>query len=131
MNARALQKILHIEDEPDIRAVARVALESVGGFTVEMASSGKEALEKAPSFAPDLILLDVMMPEMDGPATLAKLRELPGLEETPVIFMTAKVMDAERASYLEMGAIDVIAKPFDPMTLSDQIRAIWGAAHGG
>ena len=131
MNARALQRILHVEDEPDIRAVARVALESVGGFTVEMASSGKEALEKAPSFAPDLILLDVMMPEMDGPATLAELRKLPGLGDTPVIFMTAKVMDTERASYKELGAIDVIAKPFDPMTLSDQIRAIWGAAHGG
>ena len=120
-----LSRILYVEDEPDIQAVARLALEHIGGFTVEVCSSGHEALERATAFAPDLILLDVMMPGMDGPSTLSRLRELPALSAIPVIFMTAKVQPQEVASYRAMGALDVIAKPFDPMTLSDDIRAVW------
>ena len=120
-----LERILFVEDEPDIQQVARMALELADGFTVEVCSSGPEALERAPGFAPQLFLLDVVMPGMDGPTTLAELRQLPQLAATPVIFMTAKVQPAEVAQYRELGAIDVIAKPFDPMKLADTIREMW------
>lgn len=122
-----LQRILYVEDEPDIQAVAKLALEMVGGFTVKVCSSGEEALREAEAFAPDMILLDVMMPGMDGPSTLKALRELPSLAELPVAFMTAKVQPAEVTHYKTLGARDVIAKPFDPMTLASQVRAIWEA----
>ena len=118
-------RILYIEDEPDIQAVAQIALESVGGFTLEVCSSGKEALDKAMYFKPHLLLLDVMMPDMDGPSTLAELKKLPGLSDTPAIFMTAKVQPQEIEQLLSYGAIDVIAKPFNPMTLAETIRHIW------
>ena len=120
-----LQRILYVEDEADIRAVAQLALESIGGFTVKTCSSGEEALREAEAFAPDLILLDVMMPGMDGPSTLKALRDLPALSEVPVTFMTAKVQPAEIKYFKSLGAREVIAKPFDPMTLVDQLRAIW------
>jgi CheY-like chemotaxis protein len=120
-----LQRILMVEDETDIQEVAKLALEAVGGFTVEICSSGNEALERAPQFNPDLILLDVMMSGMDGPTTLIHLREIPALAQTPVIFMTAKVQPQEVARYQALGALDVISKPFDPMMLSEQVTAIW------
>lgn len=126
----SLTRILYVEDEPDIQAVAKLALEAVGGFTVEVCSSGAEALEKAPGFAPDLFLLDVMMPEMDGPCTLAALRTVPGLEKTPAVFVTAKVQVQEVANLKELGALDVIAKPFDPMTLAARITEIWEGRNG-
>lgn len=122
-----LQRILYVEDEPDIQAVAKLALEMVGGFTVKVCSSGEEALREASGFAPDMILLDVMMPGIDGPATLQGLREQPSLTTVPVAFMTAKVQPAEVAHYKSLGARDVIPKPFDPMTLASQVRAIWEA----
>lgn len=122
-----LQRILYVEDEPDIQAVAKLALEMVGGFTVKICSSGEEALREAVAFAPDMILLDVMMPGMDGPSTLKALREQPSLAELPIAFMTAKVQPAEVAHYKSLGARDVIPKPFDPMTLASQVRAIWEA----
>jgi CheY-like chemotaxis protein len=120
-----MKRVLHVEDEPDILEVARLALEAVGGLTVEMAESGLVALEKAPAFGPDLILLDGMMPGMDGPATLAELRKNPATAAIPVVFMTAKVQPHEIAHYVALGALGVIAKPFDPMTLADQVRALW------
>ena len=120
-----LTKILYVEDEPDIQAVASIALKDVGGFTIEVCSSGKEALEKAASFNPDLLLLDVMMPEMDGPSTLVALRKLPEITNTPAIFMTAKVQTHEVEHFKSIGAIDVVAKPFDPMTLAQTLRDIW------
>ena len=120
-----LKRVLYVEDEPDIQAVAQVALEVVGGLDLKSCSHGQEALDAAPDYAPDLFLLDVMMPGMDGPETLKALRELPKLENTPVIFMTAKVQPDEIKSYMALGALDVISKPFDPMTLADQIKSIW------
>lgn len=120
-----LQRILYVEDDADIRAVAELALEEVGGFSVKSCGSGQEALLEGPEFLPDLILLDVMMPGMDGPSTLHALQEIPTLRGTPVVFMTAKVQTEEVASYRKLGAVDVIPKPFDPMTLADQIREIW------
>jgi CheY-like chemotaxis protein len=125
MNTSRLQRILYVEDEPDIQAVARLALEAVGGFTVEVCSSGQEAQLKGESFAPDLILLDVMMPGMDGPTTLKALRGIAALAATPVVFMTAKVQANELAEYKAMGALDVIPKPFDPMTLAQSVSDIW------
>lgn len=122
---KPLARILYVEDEPDIRAVAQMALEAVGGFTVIACSSGSEALAAAPTAQADLLLLDVMMPGMDGPSTLKALRDMPATAGTPVIFMTAKVQAAEVAQYRELGAIDVIHKPFDPMELSAQINRIW------
>lgn len=123
-----LTRILYVEDEPDIQVVARLALESVGGYTVEICSSGPDALVRAPAFQPQLILLDVMMPAMNGPTTLIKLRELAGFATTPVVFMTAKVQPDELAAYLRLGAKDVIPKPFDPMKLASQVQAIWERA---
>ena len=120
-----LNKILHVEDEPDIQAVARLALESFGGFTVETCSNGQEALDRGPDFGPDLILMDVMMPGMDGPSAFQAMKNIPELKDIPVIFMTAKVMEQEIARLREMGAAGVIAKPFDPVTLTDQIKEIW------
>lgn len=128
--ADKLMRVLYVEDEPDIQTVARLALETLGGFTVEICSSGNEALARAPAFDPQLILLDVMMPVMDGPTTLGKLRELPQFAFTPVVFMTAKVQPGEVAEYKAIGAVDVIPKPFDPMTLSNQVQAIWEHCHG-
>jgi len=125
----SLQKILFVEDDPDIQMVAQLALEAVGGYTVQMCSSGKEALAVAEQFAPDLILLDVMMPGMDGPTTLMELRKKPSLTQTPVVFMTARVQRHEIEQYLAMGAADVISKPFDPMTLSAQVADIWVKAN--
>lgn len=130
MTDMSLNRILYVEDEPDIQQVARMALEMVGGFTVQICSSGQEAVELAPGFAPDLILLDVMMPGMDGPTTLMALRQIESLARTPVAFMTAKVQPNEIEEYKQLGAIDVIPKPFDPMTLSAQVGEVWNARNG-
>jgi two-component system OmpR family response regulator len=120
-----LQRILYVEDDPDIQMVAQMALEVVGGFTLRACSSGQEALQAAADFEPELILLDVMMPTMDGPATLAALRQLAATASTPVIFMTAKVQTAEVTYYKSLGALGVIAKPFDPMELAQQVGRLW------
>jgi len=122
---KELRRILLVEDEPDIQAVARVALEAVGGFTVEMCNSGREALDRVLDCKPDLILMDVMMPGLDGPSTLKQLRAAPETAAYPVIFMTAKVQSHEVARYKEIGGLGVIAKPFDPMTLADSVRSLW------
>lgn len=124
-----LERILYVEDEPDIQEVARLALEAVGGFSVKVCSSGEEALHEAEAFAPDMILLDVMMPGMDGPTTLEKLKQIDSLARVPVAFMTAKVQPSEIAHYKSLGAVDVIAKPFDPMLLADQVSRLWKQTH--
>jgi CheY-like chemotaxis protein len=126
---QALKKILYAEDEKDIRDIATMALEAVGGFTLKACSSGETVLQVAIEFAPDLILLDVMMPGLDGINTFKGLRKLPELKNTPIIFMTAKVQSQEVEKYKEMGVIDVIHKPFDPMSLPTQLRTIWDSYH--
>jgi two-component system OmpR family response regulator len=125
-----LKRLLYVEDEPDIRAVAEVALQHIGGFELKVCESGEQAVREAVAFAPDMVLLDVMMPGMDGPGTLRALRALPELHAIPVAFMTAKVQPNEVADFIAMGAIDVIAKPFNPMTLADQVRALWERHRG-
>lgn len=123
--SKSLERITYVEDEPDIRAVAELALTAVGGFAVDICASGQEALQKVESFKPDLILLDVMMPGMDGTETLRRLRELPSLDDVPVVFMTAKAQKQEVEAYKRLGAVEVIPKPFDPMALAGEISAIW------
>ena len=126
-----LRKILYVEDEPDIQQVVQMALEAVGGFEVKVGDSGEVALREVGPFAPDLILLDAMMPGMDGVQTLKALRALDdAMAEIPVVFITAKVQPQEVQKYRDLGAADVISKPFDPMTLSSQVDAIWGALQG-
>ena len=125
MSSRKLDRILCGVDDADIQSVAALALRAVGGFTVEICGSGSEALERALAFAPDLILLDIMMPGMDGPTVLSHLRAMPKAADTPVIFLTARVQPEQMAGYRSLGAIGVVAKPFDPMTLASQVRALW------
>ena len=122
---KPLKRILYAEDEPDIQEVAGLALELVGAFSLKMCNTGQQALREIAAFSPDLLLLDVMMPVMDGPTTLREIRKLPGMEAIPAIFMTAKVQPQEVAHYREMGALDVIPKPFDPMTLAEHVQRIW------
>lgn len=120
-----LTRILYVEDDADIQAVGELALAHVGGFTVELCSSGQEALNKVADFQPELILLDVMMPGIDGIETYQALKEQGHLEKTPVVFMTAKVQQEDLAHYRQLGIADIISKPFDPMSLSDRVRKIW------
>ncbi len=114
-------KVLYVEDEPDIRMVGKRSMASIGKFEVKECPSGAEAIKAVAEFTPDVIVLDVMMPSMNGPETMKELRKLPATMNTPVIFMTAKVQAAEVNEYMAMGAIGVIAKPFEPMTLAKQI----------
>ncbi|MBI2260572.1 MAG: response regulator [Caulobacterales bacterium] len=117
--------ILHVDDDENIRVLTALAFTLSGGGEVRSAASGAEALEVlAAGLEPDLILLDVMMPDMDGPAVLARVRELPDHRNTPVIFMTAQTQDHERAGLMALGASGVVIKPFDPMTLGQQVRAL-------
>ena len=121
----ALERVLCVEDDPDIQLVVRLALEHVGGLTIKVCASGEDAVRDAETFAPQMILLDVMMPGMDGPGTLEALRARAALADVPVAFMTAKVQPEELAQLKSLGACEVIAKPFDPMTLAGQVRMIW------
>lgn len=125
MIAKPLERILLVEDEPHLQMVTRVTLERVGGFQVQSCSSGEDAARVAREFQPDLILLDVMMPGMDGVETLGLLRRSPETAEISVVFMTARAQKAEMDAYRELGAIGVISKPFDPMTLPALLRDIW------
>ena len=125
-NQAKLASIMYVEDDPDIQAIARLALETIGGLAVTICGSGQEALAAVGSGnRPGLILLDVMMPEMDGPATLAALRTLSQTATTPTVFMTAKVQPHEVTHFKSLGALGVISKPFDPMLLAQQIQTLW------
>lgn len=120
-----LQRILHVEDDPSIRLVTSLTLEKVGKFTVLSCDGGPAALQQAAAFDPQVLLLDVMMPGMDGPATLAALQQQLDLSGRLVLFMTAKVQQQEIDHYRSIGAWAVIMKPFDPMTLPDEVRRHW------
>ena len=120
-----LEKILYAEDEPEIRDVATIALEAVGSFKVRVCNDGEEAVAAATEYRPDLLLFDVMMPNMDGPTAMKTIHKIPGMETVPTIFMTAKAQTREVANYKELGAIAVIHKPFDPMTLAESVRDLW------
>ncbi|HPR63318.1 MAG TPA: response regulator [Thermoanaerobaculia bacterium] len=123
-----LKRILYVEDDPEIQKIACLTLERIGGFTVELCGSGEEAVRRAPEFLPDVILMDVLMPGMDGLTTLRALRALPQTAHIPVIFLTAMAQVHEVEHYRNQGAADVITKPFDPIQLPGLIRAIWEQA---
>ncbi|MEQ8333088.1 response regulator [Nisaea sp.] len=118
-------KILHVDDEADIRSITKLALESIGRFDVLSCASGEEALASVTVQAPDLIVMDVMMPGMDGPTTYRAFQKDPAAARIPVIFMTAKTQSDEVGMLMELGAIGVIAKPFDPVQLSTEVQRIW------
>ena len=123
MSAR---RILVVDDEDDIREVASMTLRLVGGFRVTTASSGADAISHARADAPDAILLDVMMPGLDGPATFRRLQEDETTRTIPVVLLTAKVQAADRRWFEELGVAAILTKPFDPMTLSDQVADALG-----
>ena len=122
--ALEIKKVLLVDDEPDIRTIGQMSLQMVGKWEVLLAASGVEALVVLQTERPDLILLDVMMPALDGPSTLAKLKQLPETANIPVIFMTAKVQRQEIEHYLKLGVCGVISKPFDPIQLPQEILKI-------
>lgn len=122
----ATKRILVIDDEDDIREVARLSLELVGHWEVLTASSGTEGVETARIEQPDAILLDVMMPGMDGPTTFQRLQADPAIRVIPVIFLTAKVQEADKRRFESLGMAGVLAKPFDPMTLPSQVAQTLG-----
>jgi CheY-like chemotaxis protein len=120
------KRVLLIDDEDDIREVAGMSLETVAGWTTLAARSGREGLKIAAEQQPDAILLDVMMPDMDGPSTFRNLQESAATRSIPVIFLTAKAQTREQRGFRELGAHGVISKPFDPLTLADQISELLG-----
>lgn len=123
--------VMHVDDEPDIREVAAIALELDPELVLTSVASGAEALVRlADGARPDVMLLDVMMPVMDGPGVLARLRQMEGVGKTPVIFMTARAQSDEIERLKSLGAIGVVVKPFDPMTLARQLRDILAADAG-
>ncbi len=121
-----LRSVLLVDDDADIRQIGAIALGAVGGLEVLEAQGGLQALQMARTHHPDVILLDVMMPDLDGPMTLAELRRDPITQGVPVIFLTAKVQASDVQRYINMGAMGAIAKPFDPMTLAGQVRGMLG-----
>lgn len=120
------RRVLLVDDEPDVRAVARLSLERVGGWEVLEADGGRAGIDLAAQHQPDAVVLDVMMPELDGPATFRLLREDPRTRAIPVVLLTARVDPEARAQWLEMGVAGVLAKPFDPMRLSADVAGVLG-----
>ena len=120
--ANELKNIMYVDDDMDLRNIVEFALEDEPDFQLMLCSSGHQAIDKVSDFEPDIIMLDVMMPGMDGPTTLQKLRELPQTRTTPVIFITAKVQPKEVEHFKSIGAVDVISKPFEVMEIADRIR---------
>ena len=122
---RDLKRILFIDDDPDIHFIVQLSLESLTGVKLDSALSGEEGIKSALQFKPDLILLDVMMPKMDGIETLKALKLMPNLASIPVVFLTARAQRSDLEDYHNSGALDVIVKPFDPLTLPDIVLQIW------
>jgi CheY-like chemotaxis protein len=120
------KRILIIDDEDDIRAVASLSLETIAGWEVETASSGSLGLARAIEYQPDAVLLDVMMPGMDGPTTFRALRQNPSTAHIPVLLLTAKVQSNDQRRFADLGVEAILFKPFDPLTLATQISAVLG-----
>ena len=125
-----LQRILLADDEPDILEISRIALETVGGYEVAVCESGTKFLELLGDFSPDLVIIDALMPDMNGLEVLAAMRKVRGFEETPAVFLTGLVLERDLRDLRRSGAVDVITKPFDPMTLPQRIQSIWKALDG-
>jgi CheY-like chemotaxis protein len=124
------ERVMCVEDDPDIRMILDFSLGRMGGFSLCLCESGMQALERVSEFKPQLVLLDVMMPEMSGPETLVKLREMTDIQGVPIVFLTAKAMQDEVEALLEHGATGIIVKPFDPVALPQNIRIYWEHGRG-
>lgn len=125
MTTPPLGRVLLVDDDVDLHAAVRQALGALEGLTLRAVRSGRQALQQAPRFRPDLILLDAVMPRMDGPATLKALRDKPDTADVPVIFLTARARAEDAAEFKELGAIGVIPKPFNPAALAETVRRFW------
>ena len=123
--SKKLNSVLCIDDEPNILELIKLCLETVGGLNVTCCSNAAEGIIKANEMRPDFILIDMMMPEMDGAMTLKELRKNTDFDNTPIVFMTARIQKAEVDEYLKLGVTAVLAKPFDPMKISDEVKTIW------
>jgi two-component system OmpR family response regulator len=125
MSTREFQSVLYVDDDADICSIVQATLNLVPGLHVQTADSGERAIDLAHELRPDLVIMDVMMPGLDGPSTLKLMRESVLLADIPIVFMTAKVLPAEISQFLQMGAIGVIVKPFDPLRLYAELFALW------
>lgn len=123
--SKELKRILYAEDEPDVQTIVEISVWSTSGYEIKTCSNGKILLETVEEYNPDLIMLDVMMPEMDGPTTFKKLQANEKTKDIPVIFITAKAQPYEIELFQQSGAIGVITKPFDPTTLCAKIKELW------
>jgi two-component system, OmpR family, response regulator len=122
---KELKKILYAEDEPDVQTVVELTIQTMSNYSIKVCDNGKRLLECVQDYNPDLILLDVMMPEMDGPTTLKNLQENIKTKDIPVVFMTAKAQVHEIETFKESGVLGIITKPFDPINLCSEIEKIW------
>lgn len=120
-----LERVMYVDDDPDLRNIVRVGLELGGGFTVKLCATGQQALDEVTEFQPDMILLDVVMPDMSGPQLLEQLKKKPDINHIPVVFLTSKILPEQLTQYEALGAIGVIRKPFNPMKLSEQVTQVW------
>lgn len=125
MLAKTLKKIMYVEDDPAIQQIVSFCLEDMGGYELKICSIGREALQEAGNFKPDLILMDMRLPGLSGPDTIKKLREMEEFKDLPVIFISAQDDGNELAKYSDLGALGVIKKPFDPITLCQTIEALY------
>jgi DNA-binding response OmpR family regulator len=123
-------RLLHVEDDLDILEIASLSIEMAGGFELLQCESAADALRLAPEFMPDAMLFDMMLPNISGVQLMSEIRLVPGFEITPIIFMTARAQPHERRELIEKGALDVIVKPFDPVALGGEIKAILATAQG-
>jgi two-component system, OmpR family, response regulator len=130
MTEKILNKILFVDDDTDILSIIKYSLDALEGVTVLTSSKGEEGVEIALAESPDLIILDVMMPNMDGIAVLKALRLLPNCKTTPIAFLTAKVQKSEIEEFMRLGVIGVLEKPFDPIGFPDEILKLWRKSQG-
>jgi len=126
----SLQRILLADDEPDILEISRIALETLGGYEVVVCESGSDFLKLLPGFRPDLVIIDALMPDMNGLEVLAEMRRMEGFEDVPAVFLTGLVLERDLRDLRASGAVDIITKPFDPMKLPQRIDGIWEAIDG-
>ncbi len=127
MPAAPLNRICYVEDDEDIQRIVRMSLERVGKMTVEVVSDPLEAIERMLAFKPELVMLDWMMPGLDGPALFRKMQELPETKVLPVVFITAKASQRELDELRALGALGTISKPFSPKDLPEQLRTLWAS----
>jgi CheY-like chemotaxis protein len=126
MGNLSMRRILIIDDEDDIREVAALSLESIAGWKVTTANSGAAGIQAAIAGQPDAILMDVMMPSMDGPTTFKEMQATPSIAHIPVVLLTAKVQGVDQRRFADLGVAGVLMKPFDPITLADEMSAVLG-----